>query len=327
MIFSFAENDCYKIIDTTAAYLITSLLIKMKISDEHIFIQIIKRLIFCCFILIVGLGKSFGNETSASIQWAVPDSVGEEVIDGKVYITYQIEPKDTYYKLSRTYGPSVSAIAEANSNIKLKIGDRIRIPTERMAAELHEETITDTASFEVKTKYQVGKKETLYAVSKRFNVPIEDLQAFNGLTNNEIKEGQILKIPGKPLPESEADPEPEIELAETQEETPESALDIKTNQYGVKEKHEKGIGVWIEGLAQEGKSNLALHKTAPIGTVLKITNPMTKKITFAKVVGGFAENMDTRNAIVVLSKSAATYIGALDRRFQIEINYGLPTNN
>lgn len=298
----------------------------MKISNKNIFIQIIKQLSFCCFILTVGFGKIFGNEASAHIHWAVPDSVGEEVIDGKIYITYQIEPKDTYYKLSRTYGPSVSAIAEANSNTKLKIGDKIRIPTERMAAELYEETATDTTSIEIKTKYQVGKKETLYAVSKRFNVSVEDLKTFNGLASNEIKEGQILKIPGEPLPDFEAEPEPEIELAETQEETPESALDIETNQYGVKEKHEKGIGVWIEGLAQEGKSNLALHKTAPIGTVLKITNPMTKKITFAKVVGGFAENMDTRNAIVVLSKSAATYIGALDRRFQIEINYGLPTN-
>jgi rare lipoprotein A (peptidoglycan hydrolase) len=73
----------------------------------------------------------------------------------------------------------------------------------------------------------------------------------------------------------------------------------------------------------DGES-LALHKTAPIGTILKITNPMNKSVTFAKVVGKFSDNQDTHDAIVVLSKSVATTIGLLDRRFQIELNYGAP---
>ncbi|MNY63027.1 hypothetical protein D3C86_1999340 [compost metagenome] len=51
---------------------------------------------------------------------------------------------------------------------------------------------------------------------------------------------------------------------------------------------------------------------------------MTRSVTYAKVVGKFNENADTHNAIVVLSKSAAAYIGALDKRFQVEITYGVP---
>ena len=79
-----------------------------------------------------------------------------------------------------------------------------------------------------------------------------------------------------------------------------------------------------ENLSQAGGSMLALHKTAPLGTVIKITNPMTQRTTFAKVVGKFADTAETKDAIIVISKSAASLIGVIDRRFQVEIAYGAP---
>lgn len=266
--------------------------------------------------------------TPSSI-YTVPDSIGEEVIGGEVHILYKVEPKDTYYKLSRTYQRPVNQISSANRNKALKVGDIIKIPTGRKAEAISQTPLVshnENASVPEFTEYIVGKKETLYAISKRFEVDVNEIKQFNGLTNENIREGQKLRIPNTdyvaPAPIEEpivtVEPEPESIV-----ETP-PTTEIAANRYGIKERNERGIGVWIEGLAQEGKSNLALHKTAPIGTVLKITNPMTKKVTFAKVVGGFAENMDTQNAIVVISKSTANHIGALDRRFQIEINYGVP---
>jgi hypothetical protein len=112
---------------------------------------------------------------------------------------------------------------------------------------------------------------------------------------------------------------PVIIIAEKQ---PLDLSDFEANKYGIRERKERGIGVWMDSLG-DGES-LALHKTAPIGTILKITNPMNKSVTFAKVVGKFSDNQDTHDAIVVLSKSVATTIGLLDRRFQIELNYGAP---
>jgi len=53
---------------------------------------------------------------------------------------------------------------------------------------------------------------------------------------------------------------------------------------------------------------------------------LTKSVTFAKVVGKFSDTSESRDAIVILSKSAASYIGALDKRFLIEIAYGAPVN-
>ena len=89
-------------------------------------------------------------------------------------------------------------------------------------------------------------------------------------------------------------------------------------------KKERGVGLWLSSLADDGQTSLALHKTAPIGTILKIMNPMNQSVTFAKVVGKFGENEDTQGAIVVLSKSVASSIGLIDKKFQVEITYGIP---
>lgn len=295
----------------------------------HIYI---KKGFFVVAPFLVGFlqAEAHTSGLAPSLAYTVPDSIGEEIIGGEVYILYKIEPKDTYYKLSRTYQRPVSVISSANQDKALKIGDIVKIPTGKKAeispAPVENNENRSSSEF---TEYVVGKKETLYAISKRFDIGVQEIKAFNGLSDENIKEGQKLKIPNSdyvaPIQTEEPpvrdEPEPES-IAEARPET-----EISANRYGIKERNERGIGVWIEGLAQEGKSNLALHKTAPIGTVLKITNPMTKKVTFAKVVGGFAENMDTQNAIVVISKSTAHHIGALDRRFQIEINYGVPIEN
>src|SRR5690606_15617902 len=114
------------------------------------------------------------------------------------------------------------------------------------------------------------------------------------------------------------------ELMDTASIDMESAFNLPANRYGIREMNEKGIGVWIEDLNQASGNMLALHKTAPVGTVIKITNPMTSRTTFAKVVGRFTDTAKTKNAIIVISKSAAALIGVLDERFQVEIAYGTP---
>jgi rare lipoprotein A (peptidoglycan hydrolase) len=69
---------------------------------------------------------------------------------------------------------------------------------------------------------------------------------------------------------------------------------------------------------------LALHKTAPVGTIIKITNPMTQRTTYAKVVGKYNDSNDTRDAIIVISKATASLIGIIDKRFLVNISYGMP---
>lgn len=259
------------------------------------------------------------------------DSIGVEYEDGRKVIIHQLEAKETYYGLSRKYHVSVKNIIAANRNKALKIGDTVRIPAETMSVAANTSTTTTaqqptapppTLAQDEYTSYKVGKGETLFTISKRFIISVESIKRANGLANDSIKVGAILKIPHEELP-----PPPvtanEIILTDTTT-NDEADVEIPANRYGIREMTEKGIGVWIDDLNQESGSMLALHKTAPIGTVIKITNPMTQRTTFAKVVGKFADTAETQNAIIVISKSAASLIGVLDRRFQVEIAYGAP---
>lgn len=279
------------------------------------------------------IAKVVNGETISHISSVAPDSIGTEVVNGEVYIIHRVERKDTYYALGRRYTAPVSRIMSVNNKKSLKPGDIVKVPTgkqEILAAPIVQSPSSapplQQEQSKVLTEYKVGKKETLYAIARRFGTTVEDIKKMNDLRSDSLREGITLKIPNadyrEPVPEVVEQPIILDTLSTSEPLTPEQI--VKANRYGIREKQEKGIGVWINNLETDGKSNLALHKTAPVGTILKITNPMTRNVTYAKVVGKFTDTADTKDAIVVLSKSAAAYIGALDRRFLIEIAYGVP---
>lgn len=298
-------------------------------------------------LFVFGLAiPSFGNAKSMDFTDKLTlenclDSVGTENVNGKRYVIHRLTAKETYYQLSRTYGVPVNEIMQANNKKNLRVGDSIRIPRGAAVdnrATLPKVTTNNTAQPTTKknnapvlvnpndiTEYKVGKSETLFAISRRFGISVPDIKRMNNLTSDNLKEGQILKIPNHALPievPEVVDIQPIQEKIEENNPIDDSAF--KPNRYGIRETKEKGVGVWLSDLESNDQTSLALHKTAPIGTILKITNPMNRSITFAKVVGKFNDNHDTQGAIVILSKSVASSIGILDKRFQVEITYGVP---
>ena len=60
---------------------------------------------------------------------APADSVGVENADGKKVILHKIEPKETYFSLSRRYRISAKDIMDLNKQQQLKVGHIIKIPT------------------------------------------------------------------------------------------------------------------------------------------------------------------------------------------------------
>ncbi|MFC3196311.1 LysM peptidoglycan-binding domain-containing protein [Parapedobacter deserti] len=281
-----------------------------------------------------------GSGLSLKAASAPVDSIGVKYEDGKKIIIHQLEAKETYYGLSRQYRVPVRTIISANGNKALKVGDTVRIPAETAdasgaAAQGTADPGTGThrgqpaspaalAEGEF-TQYKVGRGETLFTISKRFVISVASIKRANGLTDDSLKAGTILKIPHKELPPP-APTANDIIVTDTAADADTETVDIPTNRYGIREMTEKGIGVWIDDLNQGSGSMLALHRTAPIGTVIKITNPMTSRTALIKVVGKFADTAETKDAIIVVSKSAASLIGVLDRRFQVEISYGAPVD-
>lgn len=86
---------------------------------------------------------------------------------------------------------------------------------------------------------------------------------------------------------------------------------------------EVGVATWLESGELNQNKFYCLHRTAPVGTIIKIINRMNNNSVFVKVVGVLPDTGDNANVIVKLTQAAAQRIGALDARFTAELNYGL----
>jgi LysM repeat protein len=86
---------------------------------------------------------------------------------------------------------------------------------------------------------------------------------------------------------------------------------------------EKGVAVWIEDQDFNSSKFFALHRTAPIGTIVKVTNSMNGKYVYVKVVGTLPSTGDNDGIIIKISKASADKAGVIDQRFQCELDYGV----
>lgn len=270
------------------------------------------------------------------------DSVGVENLNGKKLIIHKVDPKDTYYSIGRRYNVTPKSIMDFNNSKSLHPGDQVKIPTAIdfvQAAVGNKSKVSIFISKLLPSKqqnvieYKVGPKETLYSIAKRFNITVDEIKKLNKLTSDSLAIGRILKIPYGPAspqtPPSQPPVSPTISAKSSDTVTLDSSgnasdrLKLPAIRYGLREITERGVAATMIDDDLDNSRMLALHRTAPVGTIIKITNPMTNKTTFAKVVGKITDNETTRDAIIVVNKATADLIGALDQRFQVTLVYGL----
>lgn len=263
--------------------------------------------------------------SSSAIAASTRDSIGVENQNGTLIILHKVERRETYYSIGRLYNISPLTIIQINNNVSLKPGITIKVPTQRhfkASSKSAKSSYANSNDGNI-VEYKIGRKENLYSIAKRFNTTVEDIKQLNKLGGDNLSIGQIIKVrqgnPGSapavaaPLPEPITETEPEPERPK-----------IPSGRLGVSERSERGVAVWIADDNLDGSKMLALHRTAPVGTVIKVTNPMTDRVTYAKVVGKFTENESTRDVIIVLTKATADLLGALDKRFLVTLDYGMP---
>ena len=103
--------------------------------------------------------------------------------------THVVEPKQTLYSISKIYNVSVDTLISLNPSAKtgIKIGETLIISKDKKidTQKITQKTIEEKPIFTNKITHIVQRKETLYSISKKYNVAIHDL-----ITNNpELKDG------------------------------------------------------------------------------------------------------------------------------------------
>ncbi|MBC8986783.1 LysM peptidoglycan-binding domain-containing protein [Pedobacter sp. N36a] len=172
-------------------------------------------------------------------------------------------------------------------------------------------------------EHTVASNETLYSIATRYKLSMDQVKAKNNLTGYSLRVGQKLLIKGqypqKPVPTANHQPENPVDTLNS---IKNPSLRLPASRYGLNQMDEKGTGIWIADPDLDPSKMLVLHRSAPIGTVMKITNPMSNRSTFAKVVGKFTENESTKDVIIVMTKAVADALGAIDKRFFCNLTYG-----
>jgi len=265
------------------------------------------------------------------------DSINVEELNGYKNIVHKVEAKESYYSIARKYNVNPQTVIQFNSNRSLQIGTIIRVPTERPFKESSKNKAPASGGSKIAViDYKVGPREYLGLIARKFNTTIEDLKSLNNLASNNLSIGQIIKVPYGTAPQEQLAPPPPAPIDTPVVSSGNQPIQIDSSRnasdrlklpparYGLREVNERGPAIWIADENLDGTKMLALHQTAPIGTVVKITNPMTGKSTFAKIVGKFTQNESTKDVIIVVTKAAADLIGVMDKRFQAILVYGVP---
>jgi len=83
---------------------------------------------------------------------------------------------------------------------------------------------------------------------------------------------------------------------------------------------QRGMAEVIED-TQNTKKYLALHRNAPMGTIMQVKNEMNNQTVFVRVVGPIPPTGDNEKLILKISKKAYDRLGAVDNRFPVEVSY------
>lgn len=201
--------------------------------------------------------------------------------------------------------------------------------------------------------HTVKSGESLFSLSKEYGSSIEALIEWNALSSNNLKVGQSIKV-GRVSESTDAKPtaaEAETttavsspvsttmpERSSRQTASPASAstspatvtpgLAATTNEAmtapntsgGFSNNKEMGLAELIPNTSGN-KKYLVLHRTAPVGSVIRVKNEENDITIFARVVGVLPETGDNSKLLIKLSQAAFDQLKAVNQRFPVEILY------
>lgn len=113
-------------------------------------------------------------------------------------VEYTIAKGDTFSAVAKQFHVSVKSIAEMNPNVdptRLRIGQKIKIPTTSGAMVANAATPTTIKSTSRDTAYTVQSGDTLGRIAGLFGTTTKAIRQENRLTTDRIVTGHILKIP------------------------------------------------------------------------------------------------------------------------------------
>jgi len=165
--------------------------------------------------------------------------------------------------------------------------------------------------------HTVQSGETLFSIASQYSARVEDLITWNALTSNNLQQGQVLKVGRGAMEESTV---PVIGTPRVVSSVDEMMVEPADASGGFKNIKETGQAELIEGTGGH-KKYLVLHRTAPVGTIMRVKNEENDVTIFARVVGTLPQTGDNSKLVIKLSQAAFDQLKAVNGRFPVEVMY------
>ncbi|MDF1672107.1 MAG: LysM peptidoglycan-binding domain-containing protein [Vicingaceae bacterium] len=118
----------------------------------------------------------------------------EVVLDGN-FITHVVQKKQTLYSISKLYKVQQNEIISVNPDITngLQEGQVIKIPVKKLKVEVKD--VKDVPIVLNRKTHVVAKGETLYSLSKTYDISLEEIKQVNNGLPQGLREGETILLP------------------------------------------------------------------------------------------------------------------------------------
>ncbi|MEZ4898916.1 MAG: LysM peptidoglycan-binding domain-containing protein [Saprospiraceae bacterium] len=268
-----------------------------------------------------------------------------------------VEAKQTLYSMARFYGLDVYQIYDYNPWLRtrvLAIHDTVIVPLDERLLVASPEVNPQEY---VPVYYAVRSSDNLFRISKiYFNLDVDHIKGLNHLNSNVLSIGQLLLVGyisiqgaasvhpvNKPIlvNQSIENQETAPTIASSQPLTIDESSGMPVIKPSIKEEvnelkesftepqisyvhdEQRGIALWNKDIRQ--KTDLyAMHRNAPIGSTVEISNPMINKTVYAKIIANMPEEVYPDNVCIIVSPAVANLLGAVDTKFFVKVKYLAP---
>ncbi len=285
-------------------------------------------------------------------------------------VTHLVKQGESLYSLAKKHNTTIDAIIKQNNlgGNGIKIGQKLILPNSTKVPTKTESPSASTGTAVKARVHTVVKGESLYAITKKYGITLQDLKAWNKINESNIQPGQKLvvskvdqsaiytpiaaetKAEGiednktSPSPAPTARPAaPTAALVETPVEQPVALKEITKStesehwrntstspvdypaifyQYptkGLKISKSRGGANYLYE-ATSGNQFLAFYNGAEQGSVIRVTNLLSQKTIFVKVVGKLPAADASNDVMVKLTAKAAEELEAAENKFLVEVS-------
>ncbi|PIY11549.1 MAG: hypothetical protein COZ18_03800 [Flexibacter sp. CG_4_10_14_3_um_filter_32_15] len=226
---------------------------------------------------------------------------------------YKVRPNETLYSIAEKFQTNVKTLKELNElySTQIQTGQELLIPYPNnhqdlyaIPANAYSAAKDPNAKNEPQHKYHlIANGETLYSISQKYKVSVENLKKWNDNPSGQIKAGQrIIVAKGEKI-----------------EEVLIVASANNSNNSTKKGKPHSESGVCNVTLNSERL--VGMHRTAPKGTLIKIHNESTGRNVTIKIIGKIQDIDRNKNVVIIISHEAARKLGTMSKEFPVYLNW------